>query len=157
MTELTKRAKPRKRILGDVLKIMLGDGTHTYARVLPDASYAFYDSRGTEEVPVQQVILMPVLFIVAAMDDAVKEGRWIVVGHAPFNGDPVLPPKFIQDPLDKNKFSLYENGLIRPAKRQECIGLERAAVWDPANVEDRLRDHYAGRKNETLELQKIRT
>jgi hypothetical protein len=152
----TRRAKRKKRIVGDVLKILLGDGTHVYACVLPDASYAFYDSRGTEEMAVELIANRPILFIVAVMDYAIKEGRWPVVGHISFDDEPVLPPKFIQDPVDKARFSLYENGVIKPATRQECIGLERAAVWEPEHVEDRLRNYYAGRKNEVLEIQKIR-
>ena len=38
-----------KRQIGDILKIELGDGTHTYARVLPEAAFAIYDARTTEE------------------------------------------------------------------------------------------------------------
>ena len=68
LTKPIKKAKRKKRIIGDVLKIPLGDGTHVYARVLPDASYAFYDSRGTEEMAVELAIDHPILFIVAVMD-----------------------------------------------------------------------------------------
>lgn len=34
-----------------------------------------------------------------------------------------------------------------PATRAQCAGLERTAVWDPEHLEDRLRDHRAGRPN----------
>jgi len=36
------------------------------------------------------------------------------------------------------------------------MGLERAAVWGPSHVEDRLRDHYAGRKNKWVESLRIK-
>jgi len=140
-----------KRNIGDIVKIPLGDGTHTYARVLRDASFAIYDSRVTEEVPIEKVINRPVLFFVAVMDHAVKKGRWPIVGHFPLKDQLQPPPMFIQEPLSKNTFSVYENGHIRPATREECIGLERASVWEPEHVEDRLRDHYAGRKNKIVE------
>jgi hypothetical protein len=43
------------------------------------------------------------------MDHAVKRGRWKVIGNissvASPEDDP--PPRFIQDPLDKTKFSIY--------------------------------------------------
>ena len=42
---------------------------------------------------------------------------------------------------------LYE----RLAIAEECVGLERAAVWEPEHVEDRLRDHFAGRSNRWVE------
>lgn len=143
----------QERIVGDVVRINLGDGFHSYARVLPEALFAFYDSRSKQDVPIDKIITSPVLFQVPVMDHAVKRGRWIVVGNAPL--DQVLlnpPPRFIQDPLRKDHFSIYEKGgKIRPATREECVGLERAAVWEPMHIEDRLRDHYAGRKNKWVE------
>jgi len=147
----TKTGKSKKRNVGDVVKIFLGDGTHTYARVLLDASFAVYDSRVTEELPIEEVINRPVLFFVAVMDHAVRKGRWPILGHSPLEDQLRPSPRFIQDPLDKNSFSVYENGHIRRATRQECVGLERAAVWEPEHVEARLRDHYAGRKNKMVE------
>jgi len=132
------------------VKILLGEGTHTYARVLPDASFAFYDSRGTEEMEIDRIVDLPILFFAAVMDSAIKTGRWTVVGHISRDDGLRAPPKFIQDPLDKNRFRIYEDGQMRPATRQECLGLECAAVWEPEHVEGRLRDHYAGRKNEIL-------
>jgi hypothetical protein len=89
------------------------------------------------------------------MDYAVKSGRWPIVGHIPLEDRLVPPPKFIQDPLNKNSFSIYENGQIRKATREQCAGLERAAVWEPEQMEDRLRDHYTGRKNEVFEKLKM--
>lgn len=130
---------------------------HTYARVLAGAAYAFYDSRGAEELPIEHVVSMPILFFAAVMDSAIKEGRWPIVGHFPLDNQTLPPPKFTQDPLDPNAFSIYENsGEIKKATREQCLGLERAAVWYPEHVESRLRDHYAGRKNKWLELLRMR-
>jgi hypothetical protein len=143
--------KSQKRRIGDIVKIPLGDGTHTYARVLPEASFAFYDSRGTEELEINRIVDLPILFFTAVMNHAIKSGRWKVVGHISRDDGLRAPPQFIQDPLDKRSFSIYEDGKIRPATRQECVGLECAAVWEPEHVEVRLRDHYAGRKNEEVE------
>ena len=82
------------------------------------------------------------------MDYAVKRGRWNVVGYLPLEAAlQNNPPKFIQDRIQPELFSIYKNGSIQPATRDECAGLECAAVWDPEQVEDRLRDHYAGRPN----------
>lgn len=151
-----RKIGPKKRTVGDIVQIPLGDGTHTYARVLHEASFAFYDSRTNEDLTVDRITSRPILFFVPVMDRAIKEGRWSIVGHAPVDDNLKVPPRFIQDPLDKNKFEIYEKGQIRPATRQECLGLEREAVWDPEHVEDRLRDHYAGRNNKWVELLKIR-
>lgn len=135
-----------------MIEIELGDQTHVYGRVLRDASYAVYDSRSTKPESIDSVIDRPILFFVAVMDRAVKTGRWKVIGHRPLGeAESYPPPTFMQDRFDKKKYQIYERGQIRPSSRKECLGLERAAVWDPEHVEDRIRDHYAGRKNKWLE------
>jgi|HubBroStandDraft_2_1064218.scaffolds.fasta_scaffold303338_1 hypothetical protein len=145
-----------KRTIGDVVRIELGDGTHTYARVLPEASFAIYDAQTTEDLPIMKTVERPVLFYVAVMNRAVKEERWSVVGHKTLEDWLQAPPRFIQDALNKKKFEIYQHGKIRPATRQECLGLERTAVWEPEHVEDRIRDFYAGRPNKWVELLKMR-
>jgi|SRR5882762_1686079 len=143
--------KSKKRTVGDIVEIPLGDETHTYAHVLQEASFGVYDCRVHEELTMEQVVSRPVLFFVAVMDYAIKTGRWRIVGHSPLDLLPRRPPTFIQDAMNRDSFSIYENGQIRPATREQCIGLERTAVWDPEHVEERIRDHYAGQKNKWLE------
>ena len=151
------KTKLQKRWIGDTVKIPLEDGTHTYARVLPEASFAFYDSRGTEDVEVDRIVALPILFFAAVMHRAIRSGRWPVVGQVLRDDGLRAPPKFIQDPLDARKFSIYEDGQIRPASRQECLGLEREVVWTPEGIEERLLDHYMGRKNGQVESFKIKS
>lgn len=148
--------KRQRRIVGDVVQIPLGDGTHTYARVLPEASFAFYDSRTSAEIEIANVVNLPVLFFIAVSTEAIRDRRWRVVGHVPLDDRLRTPARFIQDPYDADSFSLYKDGQIIPATRQECVGLECMAVWEPEHVENRLRDYYAGRKNKELESLKMR-
>ena len=148
--------RSRKRNVGDIVKIPLGDGTHTYGHALQEASFAVYDCRVADELAVEQVVSRPVLFFVAVMHHAVKKGRWPIVGHSPLNDRLSRPPTFIQDPQNKDSFSIYENGEIKPSTRVKCVGLERMAVWEPEHVEERIRDQYAGRENKWLELLKMR-
>jgi hypothetical protein len=110
-----------------------------------------------EELHIDGIVQLPIAFFAAVRDSAVKDGRWPIVGHVPLDGTLVPPPKFIQDPLKPNSFSIYENnGTIISATRSQCAGLERAAVWEPEHVEDRLRDHFAGRVNKWVELMKMK-
>jgi len=149
--------KRQIRNLGDIVKIDLEDGFHAYARVLEEAMFAFYDCRTKEDLGIEQVAAAPVLFQIAVMDHAVKRGRWPVVGHLPLDSKLAAPPpRFIQDVNRPDSFSIYQHGIIHPATKEECRGLERAAVWDPTHVEDRLRDHYAGRKNKWFESMRIK-
>ena len=146
---------PGRRKVGGIVKIDLGDGTRTYARVLPAASFAFYDARSTDDLPLQTVIERPILFFAAVINRAINSGRWPLVGYLALDDKIRRPPTFIQDPLRKDSFSIYEGGDIRSATKDQCAGLERMAVWSPEHIEDRLRDHYAGRKNRWLEALKI--
>ena len=153
---MTGKTQRIKRILGDVVEIVLGPDLLTYAQVVPDASFQFYDYLSKKTPLVEEIIRAPLLFIIAVMDDAVTSGRWRRIGNVPLAQPFYVPPKFIQDPINPRLFSLYENGQIRSATKAECIGLERASVWYPEQVEARLRDAYAGRENQILNLQRIR-
>ena len=116
--------KRQRRKAGDVVRIDLGAGFHTYARVLLDAWFAFYDRRLVGEASLPEILASQILFRIAVMNHAVKTGRWPVVGHEPLKAAMlVLTPKFIQDPIDKTIVSIYENGIIRAATRNN------AAAW----------------------------
>jgi len=146
-----------KRRLGDIVRIDLGDGFHAYARVLEEAIFAFYSIRSKEEVAAEEVIRERVVFQVPVMRHAVTRGRWKVIGNIPLEENLKSPrPRFMQDILSPENFSIYEKGAIRPATREECVGLEMEAIWEPTHVEDRLRDHFAGRENKWVRSLKMR-
>lgn len=149
--------KRQRRTLGDIVEIDLGQEFMAYARVLEEGLFAFYDSRARQPLAMDDITARAVLFIVPVMAYAVTRARWKVVGNAPL--DDTLqnpPPLFWQDVLDPDSFKLYDKGKFRPATREQCMGLERLAVWDPEHVEDRLRDHYLGRPNDSVESLKIK-
>lgn len=150
------KAKKPKRNVGDVVKIQLQDGYVSYAIVLPHALIAFFDYHGQDCLDVAQAAQLPVLFRLLVMDYAVISGRWPIVGHVDPSPDLLTEPSFFkQDPISK-KFFLYVGGRDFPASREDIEGLERAAVWDPEHVEERLIDHYAGRANKWSESMKIK-
>jgi hypothetical protein len=138
----------QRRTRGAIVRISLGDGWHSYAQILDEPEFAFFDSRSREDLLISEIVKRPVLFRVAVMNYAVTAGRWLKVGAAEVAPQLSQPqPQFIQDPLAPSRFEIYLGGHIRPATRDECAGLERAAVWEPEHVEDRIRDHYAGKAN----------
>ena len=58
-----------------------------------------------------------------------------MIGHEPLKGEMlILPPKFIQDPIDKTIFSIYENGVITAATREQCRGLEGHQFGSPSTL-----------------------
>lgn len=61
----------------------------------------------------------------------------------------------LQDVIGPDKCTIQEpDGHARVASPQECIGLERAAVWSVLQVEERLWDALNGRVN--AQVQRLR-
>lgn len=91
------------------------------------------------------------MFTVWVTNDAVTSGRWPVIGNVSLSPELEVAPKFFkQDPISKT-FSIYHQGQETSASLAECGNLERAAVWEPSHIEDRLRDHYLGIPNQWVE------
>lgn len=62
-----------------------------------------------------------------------------------------LPIVFMQNLSNLNECSIRgPDGKTRAARPKECVGLERAAIWAPAEVEARLWDAFSGRTNERV-------
>jgi hypothetical protein len=143
---------------GAVLRVDLDSQWHTYARILARIPMiAFYDC--CVSAPVEDclaIVMRPVLFVLAVGRGASK-GHWPKIGDVPLETAPILiPDQFMQDIITGACEIVDEVFNSRPARPEECIALERAAVWDPAHVEERLRDHYAGRPNAHLAYMKVR-
>lgn len=151
--------KTQHRTIGAIVKIDMGDGFFSFARILEHSNFAFYDFRTQDQCPnLNAVALKPILFIVAVYNDAVTKGRWQKIGKLPIEASlKQLPLKFMQD-LYTGEFELYNpnTGEITPATRKECEGLERASVWAAEHVESRLKDHYNMTPNVWVEKLKMK-
>src|SRR5262245_40371599 len=138
-------------MIGAIVRVPLDDRWHVYAWMLPEVDFAFFDLRADSEIAIEEIVAYPIAFRVSVHKSAWSTGRWLRVGKAEPPPDVLAPvPEFIEDPLT-GRFSIYLNGKIRPATREECVGLNRCAVWEPEHVEDRLRDHFAGVPNKWVE------
>lgn len=143
----------KKRVLtlepGTFVRIPLADGSSSYGRILSDPYTAFYDYRTTEPSSnLDEIESKPVLFTQAIRLFAYD--RWANLGRRKLEGEVGKPVvRFMQDLADFKKCTIYDSeGRQREAKPEECIGLERAAVWDVHHIEQRLLDHFMGRPNE---------
>lgn len=137
--------------------IDLGDGKYGFARVLPEPLMEFFDLRLTTIPTIEEVVSHPVLFTLCVMNSAIKRRHWQAVGNAPVDAATFESPYFFKEDALDGTISLYRDGRETPAKSGDVTGLERAAVWSAEHVEDRLRDHFAGRRNkwvESLRLQR---
>lgn len=133
---------------GTFVRIPLADGSFGYGRVLPNPYIAFYDFRTTEPSSELDVIeSKPVLFTQAVR--LFDYDRWANLGKRKLEGEVAKPvERFMQDLADFRQCTIYDSGgMSRDATPEECVGLERAAVWDPHHIEQRLLDQFSGRPN----------
>jgi Immunity protein 26 len=141
--------KRQRWTYGAIVTVPLGEGYHSYAQMLGEPEYAFFDCRTRDEMSVEAIVACPVLFRLWVMRHAHSKGRWQKVGTAPVSAplqERVL--RYNQDALRPQDIRLTYDGCSGPlGSLADCEGLECAAVWDPEHVEDRLRDHYAGVPN----------
>jgi len=153
--------KKQKRKVGAVVSIKVPNEQFAYARVLDKANYAIYDFFTTnEESDVKRITSSKILFIISVYDDAGISGRWTNIGFNELEQDlQSLPFKFIQDKLDPKLFYLYDpnTGKSTPSNFEVCKELERAAVWEPEHVEERIVDHLLNRPNIWVEKMKAKT
>lgn len=146
----------RQRItIGSILEIHINNEYYAYAQILFNACYTFFDYKSTTQLTNFTVLeRAPVLFIIAVYNDVVTQGHWIKVGKMPIRDDyKTLPMKYIKDMVDGG-FSLYNpnTGEISPATKEQCKGLEVAAVWEADAVEERITDFYNGKLNQYIAL-----
>jgi hypothetical protein len=148
---IIKKMAKQKLIKGSVLEIEIDIKKYCYAQILEKSGFAFFDYESKEKLSDFSILQStPILFILAVYNDAVSKGRWLIVGKMAIREDLKLEPmKFIQDALNPNKFELYNpnTGEISLSSKEECKGLECAAVWEAYAVEQRIRDYYSGNIN----------
>ncbi len=152
--------KRQKHTIGAIVKIKIDHEFQTYARILNNASYAFYDCRTKNDIKDLNLIASkPILFILSVYKSAITKGRWLKIGTLPLEEKlKSLPLTFIQDDLNPNIFQIYDpnTGEFRKALKEECLDLECASVWEAEHVEERLRDHYDGKPNVWVEQLRIK-
>lgn len=146
----------QKRVEGDVVEIPLGRDDFGYGIVLRKPLMAFFDLRTNKRPTIDEIVSRPIVWRIWVMNYAVIKGNWKIVGNVP------LSPALREEVLFVNKDAIsgelrihHQDGTEAPATQDECEDLERAAVWDPEHVEDRLRDHFNGVPNKWAESMKL--
>jgi hypothetical protein len=83
------------------------------------------------------------------MNYSVTDGIWPIIGHEPLSQELLQEPLLCKKDAITGQLTIYRDstGEEISATQEQCEKLEIAAVWEPSHVEDRLRDHFAGRPN----------
>jgi len=144
--------------LGDVVRIPLSSGCFGFGWVLRNPLMAFFDLCLDEPLPpLCEVVARPVAFKLWVMNYAVTKGLWPVIGRSELPPEQLVVPRLFKVDLMSGSLSTTSGGgEERPATREECEGLERAAVWDPEHVVSRLEDYFAGRPNKWVESLRLK-
>lgn len=144
----------KKDQIGNILSIRLDEDTYGIGRVVEEGFLEFYDVKlngGQLGELESRLGDARVLFTLSVHKSWKKNEGWEVVGS---NKDrlPGIPYQFMQDIVNAADIQLIDpDGNSRPATYEEVEGLERLSVWEDNHVEDRLRDHFAGKPNVWVE------
>ena len=154
--------RQRRREPGRVLRIPLGDGYVGWGRQLRGVQVEFYARfdvvEGADNVTLREVVGGERAFALSVMDSAFRASSgWELLDVVPLSRDEEAETyRFFKQDSVSGALSIY---WVAPdgswgedeAAAEQCADLERAAVWSPSHVEDRLRDHRAGRPNKWTE------
>ncbi|HEX5749330.1 MAG TPA: Imm26 family immunity protein [Archangium sp.] len=147
----------KKHIPGAFVRMTLADGSFGYGRLLESPYAAFYDYRTTSpDSDLDRIASRPLLFRIAVRHLALD--AWEFIGERALEEhltEPVV--QFMQDLGDFRRCTIFDTaGKEREAEPEECVGLERAAVWEQEGIEERLLDSLLGRPNAAEERLKVR-
>ena len=138
---------------GDVFAVPLGkDNGFGYCRYLDQLVTEFFDFHSQEQLSAEDVVQAKIAFVVWVSKEPFASGVWPRIGHVEVSPRPA-PVFYKRDPITKQLF-LWQDGNEWRTTEEECTGREKAAVWSASHIEDRLRDHFAGRPNKWVELLK---
>jgi hypothetical protein len=143
---------------GMFVRIPLANGSFGYGRALADPYMAFYDYN--TKIPVDdidEIGAKPILFRQAVRLTR-SSSKWTQLGQRNLDEEAAEPVvRFMQDLADFRKCTIFDSaGMRRDVGPEECIGLERAAVWEAHHIEQRLLDHFLGRPNVVVEEMRVR-
>lgn len=154
-----KRAKKRREIpLGAIFEINLGRMGRAYAVRSAGNDVAFFDLL-SHQVPMPELLATArILFRMNVADDELVSGRWPIVGNMPLTAALAQPAAYWNQPVGSNDVFIYRQGQFQPATRDDVRGLEPLIIWFQMHAEERLRDHFEGRPNRTIDyLNRIKT
>ena len=139
---------------GDFVAVPL-DSKFGFGRYIRSASFAFYDLLSSAMPPLEEIEKAPVLFIMPVEFHAMISGHWRMIGNRPLNESLSAPIKYFRHPFGTDFLDIYVGGKFQPYAGEDLTTMECLAVCGPRHVEDRLRCHFAGQRDEATERFKI--
>ncbi len=147
--------KMRSRLVsGCYLRANLPNGKFVFCRNVEDCLFVydtFWDLPEIEQIGGTIVVdSCPVMFRIGCVKSLIKGDYFDIVAYKKIPpDDPIIkdiPSVFTQDIMDPEICEIWPpKGGSRPAKPEECIGLEYFSVYLDIDVVERIMCHYEGR------------
>lgn len=142
-----KPKKVREKI-GDIFQVDLGDGIFGYGQVVSKVEYAFFDFFNEGSIPnFSDVINSNILFGISVDRYVLRDGLWPIIGRFSVSEVAMKKQSFFTHDRFTNEYTIWTQEGKYPATPEEIQDLECLASWGHDHVEQRLRDHLAGRPN----------
>jgi Immunity protein 26 len=145
-----------KNKIGDLIKVPIGNNMHTYARIIVDNSYAFYDCRTSLEIKDFSIILnSEILFFCYVYHLSIEQGGWEKIINLPLEKslENFYPRYFNPSPTRVENINFYnvykdeiENAISKDWIKTGKIQLD--GIYNFEHVIARINDYYNGNLNE---------
>lgn len=164
MTEQKPKRRYFRKKVGMVFRIPLNEqDAYAYGQVATEVDNIFFDhqDRGDHWTPVEDILQKPVIFVATVDRYVLKEGLWDVLGVWPVDAkNQEFPETVGYDTLKKTYFFWRNNpekGRVDqiPCSLEDIEGHEFLTSWGHGGIEQRLRDHFAGRSNFDITYQQL--
>ena len=138
-------ARRKKWETGNVVEIELADGSFSYGLIVNEPLVAFTRDTFFKRPEISPKLLNTIAFQLWVMNSAIGKKGWPVIGDVQLKEVPISEAKFYRyDNISKNFYHYVDCINDIPSTREDCVGLECAAVWQKNHVEDRLQSLKAG-------------
>lgn len=141
------------------MQIPRAGGKRSFGWVLKEPLVAYFDyEMERESGGIDDLIDAGIAFRLWTAMFAIEKCLWPVIDSRSPPSSLLDGPWFFKtDPISGEITKTLMGGMDEvSATPEECVVLERAAVWDPEHVIDRLDDHFAGRPNKWVESLKFK-
>ena len=136
---------------GMVYEINLGGGHKAYGIVAVGGDVGFVNLTSEYRPSMSVIKDAEVALRVYVTPDVFDPTGWEFIGEIELPLELKSHGKYRRQPVGSNNIFLDYNGHSEPITAEEASRLEVAAAWHKHHIEERLKDHFAGRPNHIKE------
>lgn len=141
---------------GEFIALPVGSG-FAFARCRSSIDFAFHDFHAPDVRSIEEIKRHPILFTLCCNSGYLAKGLWKVIGCEPLEPALAATILYAQNPWGSDFVEICADGRLRPYAGEDLTKLERLLIWDnPDQVEERLRKHFAGERDDRADTYRVR-